>query len=290
MKHAVIDPRMDAYKQIFDHKWGERLFTRTKGTALHDITFDLTYAWRLCANTHLFPWLTVDQLRGYSEGEDKGSRRFRNDNHITFVKGLADKIDRRMTRSLKREQRLQLKRCIAAIEQEAHEVNERVKIVFPGQAYWDWLIQNSEFKFSVLGSQRLSYGALYYAYEDFLVSVYKLKAKKAAYRMRRAKEFGDDFAKAFNGALRDYCWTNQKIIIARLVRNALVHANGRFTDELAPYRKTFFIEVATDDPAPLVVDKFLLVGKDIQILAPNARFLFDTLKSRVDKLVEEMLA
>jgi len=136
---------------------------------------------------------------------------------------------------------------------------------------WQSLLPNFEFNGSVWASQRLCYGAVYYAYEDFLVRTYRLAIGKPDYRMKFAKEFARDLAKAFSVELSDFCFSGE-VDVARRARNALAHSGGRITEELRE-----------------IGHAFPVVNGEIQITTAHTRALFDLLKERVAKLVPEAL-
>ena len=181
-----------------------------------------------------------------------------------------------------------LKRGIAKSEQEAHEAfrTGQAKADFPLQEYWDFLTHTSEFQFSILGTQRISYGSLFFAYEDFLANVirtkeptYSSKDKKNAIHVAFPRHFGDSLA--------DFCWNHDEVSLARLVRNALAHNGGRFGADLEKYKARFVDATGTTNPQ-LQDDLFILVDGKIQITPGNTKYLFGVLKERVTRIVEEI--
>jgi hypothetical protein len=86
--------------------------------------------------------------------------------------------------------------------------------------------------------------------------------------------------------LRDYCWTDTEIDLARLVRHALAHNGGRFGIDLHKYKARFMD--ATGMTAPeLRGDLFIVIDGKIQITPGNTTHLFSILKDRVTRTVEQ---
>ena len=95
---------------------------------------------------------------------------FRNRHAGRVIQGVVEKIDKRMHYSLKIDQRSALKRVVAKIEQEAYDAMKvsQEKSRFDIDGYWHSLIEMEEFHFCILGTQRINYASLFFAYEDFL--------------------------------------------------------------------------------------------------------------------------
>lgn len=98
---------------------------------------------------------------------------------------------------------------------------------------------------------------------------YRAVIDQPDYRMFSAKQFGDDFAKAFTCELRDFCFTGE-VNVARLVRNAATHNSGRETEELRREKHPYRVE-----------------DGEIHIPPSNTKDLFDMLKERATRLVTE---
>jgi hypothetical protein len=284
--NVLIDPNLDSYQQFFDHGWCKRTFEAVETSPLKDAVSALMVAWRSANGSHLLPWLMVHSLKRFAEGEGDGSLRFRANHSGEVVKGIVGKIETKMQYSLNLDQRMALKRVVTRIEEEAHDAFKTAhsKMDFPLGGYWDFLTHNSEFQFSILGTQRINYGSLFFAYEDFLANV--IRTKEPTYTSKK-EPIKDAFARHFGAPLRDFCWTDPEVDLAKLVRHALAHNGGRFGPDLERY-KARFVD-ATGETAPrLQADLFILVGGKIQITPGNTRHLFGVLKERVSKIVEQL--
>lgn len=280
----LIDPNLDSYQQFFDHGWCKRIFEAVKTSPLNDAICALMVAWRSTNGAHMLPWLMVHSLKRFAEGEGNGSLRYRASYSGEVVKGIRDKLESRMQHNLKLDQRLALKRVVSKIEQEAHDALKfaQSNLDFPLAGYWDFLTHASEFQFSILGTQRTNYGALFFAYEDFLANV--IRTKEPSYSSKK-EPIKEAFARHFGTSLRDYCWTDAEVDLAKLARHALAHNGGRVGPDLEKY-KTRFVDVTGTKTPLLQNDKFNVVDGKIQITPGNTRYLFGVLKDRVTKIVE----
>lgn len=284
--NPLIDPNLDSYVQFFDHDWSKRTFEAVKTSTLIDAVGALMVAWRSTNGAHLLPWLMVESLRGFAEGEIEGNLISRTNYSGEVINGIVDKLSARMEFRLKLDQRRALKRAVAEIENEAHQALKTAKeqVKFDVARYWDSLIQSSEFSFCILGTQRINYGSLFFAYEDFLANVIRTREKTYWSKKDPIKSA---FARHFGNPITDYCWNHEEVELAKLVRNALAHNGGEKGKDLEKYA-TLFVDV-TGIPRPVLRGEvFNLVGDKIQITPCNTKHLFGVLKNRVSKIVEEI--
>src|SRR5437868_6648892 len=72
VKNIKIDPRVDAYKTFFDHAWSRKLDELVAGSKLAEPVFSLCVNWKSAANTHLMPWLMIENLKGFWQGLLRG--------------------------------------------------------------------------------------------------------------------------------------------------------------------------------------------------------------------------
>jgi hypothetical protein len=191
---------------------------------------------------------------------------------LQFVAIIAEKLSARMSTTLRHMQRKDLEANLQLLLDETTANRDKAILEaaqFDVDGYWQHALANSEFQLSLWGSQRLCYGGLYYAYEDFLLRVFKLVKSDPNYRIQ--DKFSKDFSDAFSVPLRDYCWSDPDVLAARFVRHALVHAGGRVTKDVKSVKHG--IEVVDDE---------------LQIMAPDTKALFFLLKDRTLKLAEEV--
>jgi hypothetical protein len=143
------------------------------------------------------------------------------------------------------------------------------------QALFDTFLNGpggSELHLSIWGSQRIVYGAVYHAYENFVSRCVGLARNEPDYRSPNIKALHSDATAALGGTTADYCLTDQTVDAARLVRNALAHLGGKETDQLK--KVTHGVDV---------------VDGVLQVMPEDNRRLFDALKDRVFKLAETAL-
>lgn len=283
----LIDPNLSSYEKFFDHDWAKGIFAAVKNTPVEDAVNGLVMAWRSTNGAHILPWLMAESLKRYAQGEVEGSLRYRESYADQVIKGIVDKLVDRMQYSLKLDQRRSLRRVVTKIEEEAHEAvkTAREQVLFDVAGYWKYLVNASEFQFSILGIQRINYGSLFFAYEDFVANV--IRTKEPTYSSKDKKNpIHVAFPNHFGKPLGDFCWNHDEVDLARLVRNALAHNGGRFGKDLEKYKARFADVTGTDKPL-LRGDNFNLVDGKIQITPDNTTYLFGVLKERVSKVVEE---
>jgi hypothetical protein len=284
VENVLIDPNLESYEQFFDHGWCERMCGLVENSPLKAAIGALMVAWRSTNGVHRLPWLMVMSLQSFADGEYKGSFQFRANYSDKVIKGIVEKLDRRMRYTLKRDQLVVLNRVIAQIEKEAFQdlKGARDKLTIDVSAYWKSIITTSEFQFSLLGTQNMNYGTLFFAYEDFLAIT--IRTKEPAYSSKKIP-IKVAFAKHFGDPLTDECWNHAEVELAKLVRHALAHNGARFGSDLEKF-KTRFVD-ATGMRAPLLKDNlFNVVNGKIQIMPCNTTYLFGILKDRVTKIVE----
>ncbi len=280
----IIDPDLDSYRQFFDHAWCGHIFGLVEHSSLKPAVETLMLAWRSTDGAHRLPWLMVEQLRCFGEGEVKGSLRYRDGYFRTVVKGLSEKLEA-WTPSMNFPQRTEQRRAVTRIEEEAAQAlkTAQAQVRIDVEQYWTQLIGNSEFVFSILGLQRSNYGSLFFAYEDFLANT--IRTKEPAYSSRNTP-IKNALPTHFGEPLADSCWNHAEVDLARLVRNAVVHNSGRLGADLDKYKERFMDATGMSSVA-LQGDRFNVVNGTIQITPCNTRYLFDVLKDRVTEIVEK---
>ncbi len=266
-KSIRLDDRMESYRSFFDHGWSKLIYRLAGSTALEESVFDLGRAWKAAANTHVLPWLMAQQLKHFHAGLMQMDEPFA----TQFVSTLLARLSRDAEGSIPLEVVDQLRTLLREVAFELGVNQQRNSDEFNLQEVWRQFLGQPEFRLSLWGSQRLAYGAVYFAYEDFLLRSFKLTAGKAKYQIQ-GKKFGKDFADEFGTALRDECWSHSQVSISRLTRHALVHNGGRLTDNLKKLNHGLCVE-----------------GDEIQILAPDTKALYDLLKVRALWLTEHIV-
>lgn len=267
----VIDERLDSYRTFFDHSWAERFITLTGGTRLDNAAFSLCINWKAAANTHLVPWFTVSGLSQFANGVLKG--------HDPLGKRLVDALARRlpseMGDSMRHMQQKKLAEVVQRIGSEVIGALETAKdlVVPTAESYWQAFIsspESHEFRLIIWGSQRICYGAVYHAYEDFVRECIKTQIGRSPYRPDGIMTMLADAGRIFGKKLAEDCLDSREVRISRLVRNALAHNGGKETDQLKKESHGIQVENGV-----------------LQIMAPDNRALFDELKTRAFQLAEK---
>jgi hypothetical protein len=268
-KNIVVDDRMDSYQSFFDGEWARRVSKVAEGTPLDPFVFDLAFSWRGAANTHRMPWMMVQAVKSFENSYRSSVSSLSDD----FVQAVRLRLLSEMGDRLQPEQRHELQAKVDRIEGDVRAVRSTIgsQVVFNPKQLWDEWVVMSEFQFCLQASQRLAFGALLYAYEDFLLRCFRLQSGKADYQIGR--KFSEDFAAAFSIGLRDYCWSDPEVNVARQVRHALVHNGGRETDTLRKLGHGIRVE-----------------DGELQIMPPHTKALFEILKVRVERFVREAVS
>ena len=109
----LIDPNLSSYEKFFDHEWAKDSFAVAKNTPLEDAVNALVMAWRSTNGAHILPWLMVESLKTFAQGELDGNIRYRASYSDQVVKGFVNKLEGMMQYSLKLDQRRALRRAVA---------------------------------------------------------------------------------------------------------------------------------------------------------------------------------
>src|SRR5262249_46526644 len=113
-----------------------------------------------------------------------------------------------------------------------------------------------------------------------------IRTKESTYSSKK-KPIKDAFAEHFGEPLRNYCWADPEVDLAKFVRHALAHNGGRFGTDLEKY-KTRFTDAKGMQTVKLQGNQFIIVDGKIQITPGNTTYRFGVLKDRVTKIVEEL--
>ncbi len=264
-KLMVIDPCMDSYRSFIDYEWARETDAYVADTLLSEPFFDLSRSWKEASNTHYMPWLMVQLMKSTTEGlarthEPVGAQ---------WVEAMAARLPAEMGGSLRHMQMLELRKALQRIEAEVSDALRGKRLEVDPAGVWRSLVSASEFQICLRGSQVLCYRAVYDAYEHFLLRIYKVVTGKTEYRIR-PKDFPKDLATALGTGVRDYCWSDSAVNVARVVRHALAHNGTRVTEDVRKLKPELRIE-----------------DGEIQIMPGDTKRLYDLLKQRVTRLVTE---
>ena len=284
---VVIDPRLSSYNGFFDLKWAERILTAVEGSLLKPAVNSLVVAWRSTNGSHRLPSLIVQSLQRFADAEPTAQLQARALYAERLAHDIAEKLEARMQYGLNFDQRRSLRRAVAKIEQETFEAAKlvRLRVKFDCEGYWKQIADEPEFRFCLIGTQGLNYGGLFFDYEDFLASV--IRTKKLDFDSKK-KQIGDALAKHLGEPLRAYCWADPEVDVAMQIRHALVHNGGRYRSDRLDAYASRFVHVGRGDELELKGEQFLVMNGKIQISPRNTSHLFEVLKERVSKIVDEL--
>ena len=265
-KTLVFDNRLDSYESFFDHDWAGSLFQLVDQTQLGPLAMDLCTDWKGAANTMRLPWLIVHSLESFHTGYLQPNEPFWQKLTRAFRAYLLDKTKHSFSLTKRKE----LAGIINKVSDEVQEEIGKAPPVFDRQDMWERFLEVEEFSLSLWSSQKLCYGAVYYAYENFLRQCVSIGQKKPSYRAHSTAQLRDDLNTLFGSAIGNTCLDDDKIILARRVRNALVHNGGRATSEIKA------------SPGGLTI-----MNEMIHVMPPDVRELYNLLKEHITRLAEE---
>lgn len=258
--------KVEAYEGFFDEEWKQSFLKLVGRSKLREPGYDLIRNWEGASNARQIPWLMVrcvDEVlcKKIEELEPPDCRRIR-----MMRDKLIDKLQRK-GEEIRHMFRKRLQAAMEEIDQEASQARDaaRDQVLSGREDLWEVLIKEESFYTSLWSSERMCYGALYYSYECFLRECVRINRGEDT----KEKRLKDDFRDAFGQDLANACWSDKKIHIARLTRNALVHNGGRITSQLEKQPHNFRVE-----------------DGEIQIGAPNTTDLYKLLKERAYQLAE----
>jgi hypothetical protein len=287
VENACIDQNVFSYQKFFDNDWSKEMFELVENSPLKKAFDSLIFAWRTANGAHLLPRLMAESLRSFAEGKHGGNLGFAASYSETLIKGFVNNLEARTHFNFSHDQRVAVRRALTQIEREARDSfkTAQAQVGFDINQYWNFLTNNNEFQFCILGIQRINYCSLFFAYEDFLANT--IRTKVANYTSKPPSTITTAFPQHFGKLLADFCWSDAEVDLARLVRHAVAHNNGCFGTGLEKYRTRFDDATVTDSPR-IYDDRFILIDGKIQITPRNTAYLFRVLKERVSRIVEQV--
>lgn len=259
-----IDTVKEAYENFYDHAWAKEIRALTDDTSIEELCWDLFWSWKGIARTAFLPWLVIHTMTSFAESMDRMRvRKEHMQQLLNFVRdGLLPQLSSPTT---KIEVCMGLDRLKKDLQNKSFPSLEGT---FDEDEAWTKYLSVPEFRFSLVWSQRISFSALYHAYEDFMCRCLGLARREPDYQFWKYKTFKSEFAAAFGEPLMMACLGNDFVNSARLVRNALAHNGGREDNELKTMPHGYSLEKNV-----------------IQITASDVRQLYHSLKDNVLKLV-----
>lgn len=267
-KVIEYDRRLESYRSFFDHAWAKTLNACAKGSGLEDPVFSLLMNWKAAANTHMMPWLLVETLKRFAEGY----ARTQETASESSLARIAKHIPMAMEDSLSNMKRKKLEQVIIDLGHQLGQARQAYMDDTDPQALFDTYLTSPgghELQIGLWGTQRVVYGAIYHAYENFVTRCVGLTRGDPDYRPENGKDLVAAAKAAFDVSTVGFCIADDSINVARLIRNAIAHHGGKETVELR--RASHGIAVREGE---------------LQLMPSDSRSLFLSLKDRASTLAK----
>ena len=260
----VVDERLESYSTFFDHSWAKAIDKLAIGTKLEVSVFNLAVNWKAAANTCVVPWLICTSVSGFVSTFLAG--------RSPFGDQMIDACAKRLPDEMPKLSNMRRKEMREAIRKIGAEIKEAQDVVLHPNGVWTLLLNgaaSTEFRLSIWGSQRISYGGIYHTYENFIREAIGLALGMSHYKAGNISVILKDCERAFGKPIADLCLAASDIEAARRVRNALAHNGGKETSSLHGITHGIRIE-----------------NGELHIMAQDTKRLFNLLKDRAYKLTE----
>lgn len=268
--HLMIDPNLDSYGSLQDPQWAGRITAAAKGTPAEQVVLDLCAGWKAAMNTHVLPGLTIRILKSYHDGFATEPEPVAQNMASLILHRYREEHNEDVPPHISK----RLRNLLIELQVSAKAIRKRKFDTFDAQEVWRSFVNLPEFQFSIWGSQRLVYAAVYHAYEHFLVGSYMVATGRQKYRLRDGRSDAE-LAQEFGQEICQACWLDQRIQNARIVRHALAHAGGRVTDEVRTQANGHGIAI---------------VDKQLHPMPKDTKALLNVLKPAALKLTRHLVA
>lgn len=267
-KNILVDDRLSSYGSFFDPIWAGQIHQIAKGTSIEESVLSLCLNWKAANNTQALPSLVIQSLYAYQFGFLNSTDPELKGYFLTLAEKIGEKL--KLNYKMRKEFQAITNEVIAVMDDKKEEANAagavKLDVIWHSFLY----LENREFPLAIWGSQRICYGAIFHAYEDFVRDVISVAKKRPNYSAL-LDVMKNDCTALFGTSITDYCLSDEAVEIARKVRNRLAHNGGKISQSLRTLPHG--IAVNPDDV--------------LQIMPENNRHLFDLLKVRALKLTEE---
>jgi hypothetical protein len=264
VRQIMIDIRLDSYQSFFDHAWANKFIDLTDKSRLRTAGFDLSRDWKGIAVATRMPWLVIDALKNFHIGYTKSNVPF----HVQLTDRLAEYLTKDAGFSNMGKKKLLAK--LHELRADVEKLMEQSKPAFDLDALWNDFLRVKEFGLALWNAQRLAYGAIYYAYENFVQRVNAAGRREDDYRAPNFDRLCKDFTSLFSDAMTRECLRHPDIDTVRLVRNCLTHDGGRVSAKLRPVQHGIRVK-----------------GDEVHIFPEDTLKLFNLLKDRALKVAQQ---
>jgi len=284
-RNILFDDHIQSYSPFFDHQWAQDLAKVAEpAKKLGELLFDLMIGLKGISRAQSLPQIAVDVTNKFYEGYQLGKLQY--SDFVKFMSHVAERLDQKIV--FTGVQKSDLKKAILDLADEFKVKTDVPPVQFARQELWDAmvkvipddpdLIAKNELRVGIRAFLPICYSGLFFAYEDFVVSCVHACHTGSEKKPRvMTDDFKNLFKHWFGDQLANDCWfTNQRIIEAKTVRNALAHAGGNETSdlkELRPKHRIFVIEERLQILPVDVVELYELVKPKITSLVQRAATL-----------------
>jgi hypothetical protein len=270
----LFDENLESYKPFFDDKWHTEISTLVEGSLLAIPVHNLCVNWMAASSAHSGPWLMFITVSGFALGLSRKREML-----AAQVLGEHAKLTFRQfcqttpssTKKMRREVQARLEDVGKELRAEVERLQECTRDKWEASYFWAAYLNNrvsSDFKLSIWGAQRVCYGAIYHAYENFVRDCIAVVKGRSSY-------YDELFAGArstLGKEVVDCCLTDPRVKLAYQIRNALAHNGGKETDKLREIRHGIHVKDGV-----------------LQIVPEDTVGLFDLLKEKVFRLANKAI-
>ena len=271
IRNIFLRTRPEAYRNYLTDAWCERIESLTSSSPhLSELVFDIVLEWRAASYAASLPALIPEHTKTYHDSFVNTGQV--NTTLVRLAEGISGNLARRipeLTSDPSLIRRIQTAIVNLGSDLEAAKSDNEGEMSLDG--IWNDYLKLPPFFLGLWGSQRIVYMAIYNSYENFFVQLVR-----TATGNQRCRAGDSDFNKlvvvAFDSGIKEKCWTDNRLSVARLARHSLSHAGGRVTEELDKIRPKH---------------EFAVEGDRIQITPDKTKALFELLSDCVYAAAEK---
>ncbi|MFN6399003.1 MAG: hypothetical protein ACK449_03830 [Planctomycetota bacterium] len=225
----MIDTRKEAYGTFFKDDFAKKAFEVSDDcNELRRPVFDLISAWRSTSYSGALPSVLVMTLKSFHDGyaNEPSSAGMLRYSEVVLAKLCLEIPALTENGELCRS----LQSRIVDISAQIVEADRATKLELDSESAWQEYLKLHPFVMGVHATMRQTYLAIFGAYENYIVSLLKIGLGGAPVRVTD-RDFTKKFRDVF-GDLVESAWLEPRILVAKRVRHAIIHAGGRVTRDL----------------------------------------------------------
>ncbi|MGC3971255.1 MAG: hypothetical protein QM775_29110 [Pirellulales bacterium] len=167
----------NAYALCWDNEWAKQVADLAERTALHDAAFDLHLDWRSTLLVSSMPNVYIRSL------DQMWKAVYEKANPYEMAGQIAGSILNYLFRKIPslKVNEIELRKHIEGYSAELTKLEPK-ETPFNAEEQWMFLVENHDFIGSIIGSQRMSYSALYFSYENYIRHVVQIVKGEPEYK------------------------------------------------------------------------------------------------------------